>query len=216
MNKLIDEKSLNDLFHNGMTIMIGGFMTCGTPFMLVEAVVKSGVRDLTLICTDTGYADKGIGKLISNKQVKKLYASHIGTNKETGTQYSAGEIEIEFCPQGTLAERIRSGGFGLGGVLTKTGIGTIVEEGKQKIVVEGEEYLLETGLRADIALIGGSIVDHFGNVFYNGTTNNFNSIMAMAADKVIVEAEQLVEVGMLKPETIMTTGACVDYILDGR
>ena len=200
---------------DGMTVMIGGFLGCGTPHKLVDALVESGVKDLTLICNDTGFVDIGSGKLVVNKQIKKLYASHIGTNKETGRQMTAGEMDVTLIPQGTLAERIRSAGSGLGGVLTPTGVGTVIEEGKQKIEIDGKEYLLELPLKADVALILGHKVDKKGNVVYRGATRNFNTLMATAADLVIVEAENIVEVGEIDQNDVVTPGLFVDYIVGG-
>ena len=197
---------------DGMTLMIGGFLAVGAPTQIVDALVEKGVKDLTIICNDTAFPDKSLGKLIVNRQVKKLYVSHIGTSPETANQMNAGELEVEFCPQGTLAERIRAKGAGLGGVLTATGLGTLVEEGKEKVTVDGKEYLLEKPLGADVAIIGASIADESGNLIYKGTTQNFNPIMATAADVVIVEAEQVVKTGELAPETIHTSGVYVDYI----
>ncbi len=198
---------------DGMTLMIGGFLTVGSPCKVIEALVESGVKDLTIICNDTGYMDKGIGKLVVNNQVKKVITSHIGTNKETGRKMSAGEMDVELVPQGTLAERIRSGGAGLGGVLTPIGIGTPVAEGKPIIEVKGKAYILEEPLRADVALLLGSQVDEKGNTYYHQATRNFNPIMATAADIVIVEAEELVPVGTLDPHMVMTPGLFVDHIV---
>jgi len=216
MNKLISMSEAIDHIKDGMTIMVGGFLGVGSPHGIIEALVQKGVKDLTLIVNDTCYPDYGVGKLIVNKQVKKVITSHIGTNKETGRQMKEGEIEVVLVPQGTLAERIRAGGAGLGGILTRTGVGTLVEEGKRKIEIDGKEYLLELPLRADIALIGGSEVDRKGNVYYYKSTRNFNTSMATAADIVIVEAEELVEVGEIDPNNVMTPSIFVDYIVGGE
>ena len=197
---------------DGMTIMVGGFLAVGAPTQIVDALVEKGVKDLTLICNDTAFPDQSIGKLIVNRQVKKLYVSHIGTNPETSNQMNAGELDVEFCPQGTLAERIRAKGAGLGGVLTATGLGTIIAEGKEVITVDGKEYLLEKPLGADVAIIGASIADEAGNLIYKGTTQNFNPLMATAADIVIAEAEEVVATGTLAPETIHTSGVYVDNL----
>jgi len=209
----IDEavKYIND----GSTIMINGFMGVKSPDRLIDAVITKGVRNLTLIANDTAVPGRGIGKLITKRMIKKLYASHIGLNPETGSLINTGELDAELIPQGTLVERIRCGGAGIGGFLTLTGIGTSVEEGKQKIIVNGAEYLLEVPLIAEVALIKGSIVDKYGNIFYKGTTKNFSLVMAMAADTVIVEAEKLVEPGEIDPDLIMTPGIFVDYIVEG-
>ena len=197
---------------DGMTIMVGGFLAVGAPTQIVDALVEKGVKDLTLICNDTAFPDQSIGKLIVNRQVKKLYVSHIGTNPETSNQMNAGELDVEFCPQGTLAERIRAKGAGLGGVLTATGLGTIIAEGKEVITVDGKEYLLEKPLGADVAIIGASIADEAGNLIYKGTNQYFNPLMATAADIVIAEAEEVVATGTLAPETIHTSGVYVDYL----
>ncbi|HSQ89298.1 acetate CoA-transferase subunit alpha [Romboutsia sp.] len=213
MNKVVSLDKIKNLFKDDMTIMIGGFLACGTGEHLIDALVESKVKNLTIIGNDTSFVDKGIGRLIVNNQVKKVIASHIGTNPETGRLMNEGKLEVELSPQGTLIERVRAGGFGLGGILTPTGVGTLVEENKEKITVNGEEYLLELPLRADIALIKGSVVDDFGNTIYKGTTKNFNPMMAMASDLVIVEAQTLVDTGSLNQDMIMTPGVVVDYIV---
>ena len=211
-NKIISRKDFADLIKDDMTIMIGGFLACGTPESLVDVILEKGVKNLTIICNDTAFADKGLGRLIAAKQVARVITSHIGTNTETGKQMVEGTIKVDLVPQGTLVERIRCAGAGLGGVLTPTGVGTMVEEGKQKITVEGIDYLLELPLRAELALIGGSIVDKAGNVVYNATTRNFNPIMAMAADTVVVEANKLVEIGEIQPELVMTPSPLINHI----
>ena len=216
MKKLISLEEAMDMVHDGMKVMIPGFMGVGTPETLVDGLVAKGVRDLHLICTDTARPGVGNGKLITNGQVKTLYASHIGTNPETGRKMNEGLIDVTLIPQGTLAERIRAGGAGLGGFLTPTGVGTVVEEGKQKIVVDGKDYLLELPLTADVALIRGSKVDRKGNVWYNAATRNFNTVMATAAKVVIVEAIELVETGDIDPNNVMTPGIFVDYIVKGE
>lgn len=215
MNKLISIDEAVAKIQDGMTVMIGGFLAVGTPEAIVDALVKKGVKDLTIIANDTGFPDKGIGKLIVNRQVKKTIASHIGTNKETGNQMNSGEMEVELSPQGTLAERIRCGGAGLGGFLTPTGLGTIVQDGKEVITVDGQDYILEKPLKADVALLFGSKVDKKGNVYYNQATRNFNPLIATAADTVIVQAEELVETGDIDPNVVMTPYIFVDYIVKG-
>ncbi|PXX96853.1 branched-chain amino acid dehydrogenase [Marinifilum breve] len=216
MNKIISINEAVSKVKDEMTLMIGGFMSVGTANNMVDQLVKAGVKNLTIICNDTAFADKGLGKLIANKQVKKVITSHIGTNPATIEQMNNGEIEVEFSPQGTLAERVRSGGAGLGGVLTPTGLGTIIAEGKEVVKVDGKEYLLEKPLRADIALIGASISDNQGNLIYKGTTQNFNPLMATAADLVIAEAEKMVEVGEISPEQVRTPSIFVDYIVNNN
>lgn len=215
MDKIISLDNALDHIKDGMTIMIGGFLGCGNPHRLIDALVEKNVKDLTLICNDSGFPEVGVGKLVVNKQIKKLIASHVGTNRETGNQMNSGEMEVILVPQGTLAEQVRAGGAGLGGILTPTGVGTIVEEGKEKITIEGIEYLLELPLKADIALIAGDTVDKFGNIVYYGATRNFNHLMATAADLVIVEAEKIVEVGDIDPHDVVTPGIFIDYIVNG-
>lgn len=212
MKKIISLKDAVALIKDGSTIMIGGFLGCGAPSQIIDALVESGVKDLTVICNDTVYDGIGWSKLIENNQVKEVYASYIGLSKASVQQMNEGKIKINLVPQGSLAEKIRAKGAGLGGVLTPTGIGTVVAEGKEIITVDGKEYLLEKPLSADFALIGGSIVDEDGNVFYRGTTKNFNPMMAQAADTVIVEAEKLVKVGEIAPEAVHTPSLFVDYI----
>ncbi|MCT4607173.1 MAG: acetate CoA-transferase subunit alpha [Marinisporobacter sp.] len=214
MKKIVTLEEAMSHIQDGMTIMIGGFMAVGTPEKFMDALVEKGVKDLTIIGNDAGWPDKGIGKLVVNKQVKKIIASHVGLNPEVGRQMNAGEIECELVPQGTLAERVRAGGNGLGGILTPTGVGTIVEEGKEKITVDGKEYLLEKPLKADIALVGASISDKKGNLYYNKATRNFNPLMATAADVVIVGAEKVVEVGEIDGNDVMTPALYVDYIVE--
>jgi len=214
-SKTITLEALRSRFTDGMTIMVGGFMGVGAPSSLVRALIDSGARSLTLMSSDTAKVDTGVGPLIASGQVAKLYASHIGTNPETGRRMLAGELQVEMVPQGTFAERIRCGGGGLGGVLTPTGIGTVVEEGKQKISVDGREFLLETPLRADVALLKARVADRSGNLVFERSARNFNPLMALAADLVVVECDQLVETGTIDPEHVVTPGAVVDLIYCG-
>lgn len=216
MDKIISKEEVTSLFKDGMTVMAGGFMGVGTPQGLVNAILETGVKDITLIVNDTAFEGAGVGPLIYNRRVKKVIASHIGTNPETGRQMINGELDVELVPQGTLAERVRAGGSGLGGVLTPTGIGTVVEEGKEKITVDGREYLLEKPLRAEIALLKAYKADKAGNLIYNRSARNFNPLMALAADTVIVQVEQVVEIGEIDPDEVMTPGILVDKIyVDG-
>ncbi|MGI6733432.1 MAG: CoA transferase subunit A [Anaerovoracaceae bacterium] len=205
---------------DGASIMVGGFMACGTPEILIDALVRRNVKNLTIICNDAGYPDRGVGKLLANGQIKTLIASHVGLNPEVArrmnTDVEEEKLECILVPQGTLAERIRAGGTGLGGILTPTGVGTIVAEGKQVINIGGKDYLLELPLRADFAFIRGSVTDKFGNTTYNGTTRNFNPLMAMAADHVIVGACEIVEVGEIDPNNVVTSGIFVDAIVGGE
>lgn len=199
----------------GDCILVGGFLDTGTPNKIVDALVELGTDDLTLVNNDTAFPDRGVGKLVLNKQLSKIITSHIGTNKETGRQMIAGETNVELVPQGTLVEQIRAAGTGLGGVLTKTGLGTEVENGKDKIIVDGEEYLVEKPLRGQVALIYANKADKFGNMRFHGSTRNFNIVMAMAADLVILEVDELVEIGEIDQDSVHLPGIFVDYIVDG-
>jgi acetate CoA/acetoacetate CoA-transferase alpha subunit len=198
---------------NGASLMIGGFMAVGTPERVMDEIVRQGKRDLTVIANDTASPGKGIGKLVGAKLLRKLIASHIGLNPETQQQMNAGELHVELIPQGTLVERIRCGGYGLGGVLTPTGVGTTVEEGKQRIEVNGKPYLLETALRADFALIHSFVADYLGNLGYALTARNFNPVMAMAGDTVIACADNIVPVGVISPDHVMTPAPIVDHLI---
>lgn len=215
MNKVISIKEAVDKVKDGMTVMIGGFLANGTPEKLIDALIEKGVKNLTLICNDSGFPDRGVGKMVVTKQFSRMIVSHIGTNPESANQMNSGETIIDLVPQGTLAERIRCAGAGLGGFYTPTGIGTEVEEGKEKKTINGKEYILELPLRADVALLFGSVVDKKGNIVYNKTMKNFNPIMATAADTVIVQAEKIVEIGEIDPEHVTTSGIFVDYIVGG-
>ena len=212
-SKCITYADLRRKFRDGMTIMFGGFMAVGTPDGIVRDILASGVKDLTIIGNDTAGPETGIGILISNKRVRKVIASHIGTNAETGRQMIAGEIEVELVPQGTLAERIRCGGAGLGGVLTPTGVGTIVEEGKTKLSFDGIEYLVERPIRADLAILKAHRADDKGNLTYQRAARNFNPLMAMAADYVVAEVDDLVKAGEIDPELVMTPGILVNALI---
>ncbi len=201
---------------NGMTVMVGGFIGCGAPDQLLEAVCQKGIKELTLIANDTGILGDAMSQLIVKRCVSKLIATHIGTNKETGRQMTAGELEVKLVPQGTLVEQIRAAGAGLGGILTPTGIGTIVEEGKQKLVVNGTEYLLELPIRANVALIKAYKADKGGNLVYHRAARNFNPLMAMAVDLVIAQVDQIVEVGEIDPDEVMSPGIFIDYLVQKR
>ena len=195
------------------SLMIGGFMGVGTPERLIDELVRQGKRDLTVIANDTAMVGRGIGKLITAKLVRKVIASHIGLNPETQQKMLSGEMEVELVPQGTLIERIRAAGYGLGGILTPTGIGTVVEQGKRKLEVDGREYLLETPLAADFALVEAFLADYIGNLTYALTARNFNPVIAMAAKTVIVDAEHTVPVGTISPDHVMTPAPLVDYLV---
>jgi acetate CoA/acetoacetate CoA-transferase alpha subunit len=198
---------------DGASLMFGGFMGVGTPQRVVDEIVRQGKRDLTVIGNDTAKPGTGIGKLISAKLVRRAVVSHIGLNPETQKQMIAGEMSVELVPQGTLIERIRAGGFGLGGILTPTGVGTVVEEGKRKVDVDGKDYLLETPLRADFALIHAFLADYLGNLSYALTARNFNPLVAMAGAMVIATAEHVVPVGLIAPDHVVTPAPLVDYLV---
>lgn len=204
------------LIPDGARLMIGGFMGVGTPERVVDEIVRQGKRNLTVIANDTAVPGRGIGKLVDAGLVARTVASHIGLNPETQKQMIAGKMAVDLIPQGTLIERIRAGGCGLGGVLTPTGIGTIVEEGKQKVEVNGRKYLVETALRADFALINAFMADYLGNLAYALTSRNFNPVIAMAADTTIVCAEHIVPVGLIAPDHVITPAPLVDYLIMNR
>jgi acetate CoA/acetoacetate CoA-transferase alpha subunit len=201
---------------NGATVMVGGFMGVGTPERLVDELVRQKKSELTVICNDAGLPGKGVGKLFDATLVSTLTASHIGLNPNAQQQMMAKQIAVDLVPQGTLVERIRAGGCGLGGVLTPTGVGTIVEEGKQHMQFNGKTFLLETAMRADFALIHAFVADHLGNLTYVLTARNFNPVMAMAADTVIVTAEHIVPVGVIAPDQVVTPAPLVDYLVMKR
>jgi len=209
-------KSLEEavaLIPDGASLMVGGFMGVGTPERVVDELVRQGKRGLTIIANDTAMPGRGIGKLISADLVTKVVASHIGLNPETQQRMIAGTLEVTLVPQGTLIERIRAGGFGLGGILTPTGVGTLAAEGKQVITVDGKDYLLETPLHADFALVHAFFADYLGNLSYALTARNFNPMVAMAADCVIVDADHIVPTGMIPPDQVVTPGPIVDYLI---
>ena len=206
------ERSIG-LIPDGATVMIGGFMGVGTPERVIDEIVRQGKRDLTLISNDTATANRGVGKLVGAKLLRKVIVSHIGLNPETQRQMHEGALEVELVPQGTLVERIRAGGFGLGGILTQTGVGTPVEDGKARMEVDGKTYLVETALRADFALIQAFLADYLGNLSYALTARNFNPVMAMAATTVVVCAENIVPVGVISPDHVVTPAPLVDYLV---
>ncbi|GEP07100.1 acetyl-CoA--acetoacetyl-CoA transferase subunit alpha [Methylobacterium oxalidis] len=198
---------------DGATLMVGGFMGVGTPEPLMDELVRQGRRELTIVANDTASPGVGIGKLVTAKALRRVVASHIGLNPETQKQMMEDGLQVELVPQGTLVERIRAGGCGLGGVLTPTGIGTVVENGKRKIEVEGREYLLETALQADFALVQAFLCDYLGNLTYALTGRNFNPLIAMAARTVMVCAEHVVLVGVIAPDHVVTPAPLVDYVI---
>ena len=221
MNKFISCSEAVGMIPDGASIMIGGFMGVGSPHRLIAEMVRQGRKSLTVIANDTGTPNFAIGQLVAARMIRRLIASHIGLNPETQRQVIAGEIEAELCPQGTLAERIRAGGFGLGGILTPTGMGTVVSEGKQVIEVDGKSYLLEKPLTADFALIAAHRSDYRGNLEYSLTARNFNPVMATAGRTVIAEPEHIVPTGVIPPDAVATPFVCVHHIIgrigtDGR
>jgi len=199
---------------DGMTIMVGGFLATGSPDALVDEIVRRGIGDLTLIANDTAMPDRGYGKLFATGQIKKVVCSYMGLNPIAITQKLDGTIEVELVPQGTLAERIRAGGSGLGGILTPTGVGTMVEEGKTRLEVGGRVYLVELPLRADFALINASLADSAGNLVYRKSARNFNPLMAMAADHVVAQAAKVQSIGEIDPDLVMTPGVVVDAVVE--
>lgn len=213
MDKVISAEQAVEQIKDGATIMVGGFGGNGSPHTLIDALIKKNVKDLTLICNDAGTLNYGVGKLFANKQIKKLYASIVGPNPEAVNMLAKGEFECVLIPQGSLAEMIRAGGYGLGGILTKTGLGTLIEEGKQKILINGEEYLLEEALKADFALIFASKGDRAGNAKYYGSAHAHSPNMAAAAKHTILEVGELLEIGELRPEEIHTQQVLVDAVV---
>ena len=225
MAKFVSAKEAAELITDGATIMVGGFMGCGSPHAVLEALAEKGTGNLTLICNDAsgpngpdGSDFYGVAKLVHNRQIKKLIATHVGLNPEVAQQYNEGSLELVLIPQGSMAEMVRAGGAGLGGVLTPTGLGTIVQDAEHVhsiVEVDGRKYLLERPLKADFALLCGHKIDRAGNIWYKGTMRNFNPMMATAAKVVIAEAEVVVETGEIEPENVVTSGILVDYVVDG-
>lgn len=216
LNKQTEWSELGRHFHDGISVMFGGFIGVGTPEGLVALLIEQGTQALTLIGNDAAMPETGIGPLIASGQVGRAVVSHIGTNPVAGRKMIAGELDVELVPQGTLAERIRCGGAGLGGVLTPTGVGTVVEEGKTKLVVDGKAYLVELPLRAEVAILKAKRADRAGNLVYERAARNFNPLMALAADCVIVEVDEIVEIGTIDPDQVMTPAALVDHIVLSR
>lgn len=214
MHKGIALSAAIEKIPDGSSLMIGGFMGIGSPHRLIGELVRQGRKNLTVIANDTARPGIGIGRLIDAKLVRKLVVSHIGTNPETQRQMIAGETEVDLVPQGTLAERIRAAGYGLGGVLTPTGVGTLVAEGAQSIEVAGRKFLLAFSIAADFALIGAHRADYYGNLSYALTARNFNPIMAMAATTVVAEAAEIVPVGVMPPDDVITPGSIVDHLVE--
>ncbi|MER2508176.1 3-oxoacid CoA-transferase subunit A [Amaricoccus sp.] len=213
MKQAIKASEAAELVRDGSTVLIGGFMGVGSPHRLINALVARGAKDLTLVCNDTALPGIGVGKLVTSGAFRRIIASHIGLNPETQKKMIAGELEVELVPQGTLVERIRAGGVGLGGVLTPTGIGTIVAEGKPVIEIDGKPYLLEKPIKGDFALIGSFTADYSGNLAYQLTAHNFNPVMALAATTVIAEPEHILPVGAIPPDAVKTPGVLIDHIV---
>lgn len=216
MNKVgtLDEALIH--IHNGCVLMCGGFGGIGNPPTLIEGMIKKDIRDITLIANDTAFPTIGIGKVVSQGRVKKLITSHIGSNPVAGKLMVEGKMDVEFSPQGTLAERIRAGGVGLGGILVDVGIGTMVEEGKEKVYVKGEEYVIETALTADVSIVHAKKADTFGNLIYDTSARNTNPLVAMAGKITIAEVEEIVPVGQLDPDAIITQGVFVDMVIQSE
>ncbi len=215
MNKVFPDAAaaLAGVIRDGMTIMAGGFGLCGIPSALIEAIRVSGVKDLTFVSNNAGVDDCGLGVLLQTRQVRKMISSYVGENKTFAEQYLAGELEIEFTPQGTLAERIRAGGAGIPAFFTKTGVGTVIAEGKEVREFDGQTYVMERGIRADLAIIHAWKADPEGNLVYRKTARNFNPMMATAADMTVVEVEELVALGSFDPDHIVTPGIFVNRIV---
>ncbi|MEC0346304.1 CoA transferase subunit A [Peribacillus frigoritolerans] len=212
-NKIVTMEEALEHISDGCTLMYGGFGGVGTPPTLVQGILDKGVKELTLIGNDTGFPDIGIGRLVTAERAKKVIASHIGSNPNAGKLMTEGKLQVEFSPQGTLAERIRAGGVGLGGIFVDVGIGTIAEEGKDKIVIEGKEYLVEAALTAEVSIVHAKKADSLGNLVYDKTACNFNPLVAMAGAFTIAEVEEIVPAGELDPECIATPGIYVDMVI---
>jgi len=214
--KAVSAEEAVAMIPNGASVMVGGFMGVGTPERLLEELVRQRRSGLSIICNDAAVPGKGVGKLFDAALVSSLIGSHIGLNPKVQQQMMANKIAVDLIPQGTFVERIRAGGYGLGGVLTPTGVGTIVAEGKRRIEIDGKEFLVETALRAQYALVHAFLADYLGNLTYVLTARNFNPIMAMAADTVIVSAEHIVPIGVIAPDHVMTPAPLVDYLITNR
>lgn len=214
MREAISAAAAAELIRDGATVLIGGFMGVGSPLRLIDALVEAGRKDLTVIANDTAMPGRAIGKLVTAGAVTKAIVSHIGLNPETQAKMISGEMDVELVPQGTLVERIRAGGVGLGGVLTATGIGTPVEEGKEKVEVNGKPYLLEMPIKSDFALLAASRADYVGNLEFSLTAHNFNPVMALAAETVIAEPTSIVPVGVIPPDAVKTPGILIDHLIE--
>lgn len=207
--------ALGDILHDGMTLCVGGFGLCGIPERMIDAVLASGVRDLTVVSNNAGIDGEGLGKLLRTHQVRKMISSYVGENKEFERQYLTGDLEVEFCPQGTLAERCRAGGAGIPAFYTKTGVGTLVAEGKELRDFDGETFVMERGIRGDIALIKGWKADEAGNLIFRKTARNFNQVMATAAPICLAEVEEIVPIGSIEPDAVHLPGIYVKRLICG-
>ena len=214
MKRAVKPAEAAEMIPDGAVLLIGGFMGVGSPHRLIDALVARGTKNLTVVANDTALPGHGIGKLVTAGAVSRAIVSHIGLNPETQQKMIAGEMEVELVPQGTLVERIRSGGVGLGGVLTQTGLGTPVEEGKQIVETQGKRYILEPPIRGDFALVASRQADYVGNLSYSLTAHNFNPVMALAADTVIAEPDIIVPIGVIPPDAVKTPGVLVDHLLE--
>ena len=213
MVKVITPAEAAAMVPDGATVMFGGFMGCGSPHSVISAMMDHGNKEMTIVCNDAGFPDYGVGKLVVDKRFKKFIGTHVGLNPSVAEQMNAGTLDVQLIPQGTFAERIRSAGAGLGGFLTPTGVGTPVEEGKQKMTFNGKTYLLEMPLFGDVALLKAHKADEAGNLIYRGSTRNFNPLMASAAKLVIAEIDELVPVGSIDPDQVHTPAIFVDYLV---
>jgi len=207
--------ALSGVLRDGMTICAGGFGLCGIPERLIDAIEASGVTGLTVVSNNAGIDGVGLGKLLRSRQIRKMISSYVGENKEFERQYLAGELEVEFCPQGTLAERVRAGGAGIPGFYTKTGVGTLVAEGKEVRAFDGQDYVLERGIRADLSIIKGWKADEAGNLVFRKTARNFNQPMATASHMTVAEVEEIVPVGSLDPDAIHVPGIYIKRLILG-
>lgn len=216
MKNHISPDKVAEIIPNGASLLVGGFMGVGSPHRMIDALVAAGRRDLTIIANDTARPGVGIGKLISAGLVSHVITSHIGLNPETQKGMLSGALHVELVPQGTLAERIRCGGFGLGGVLTKTGLGTLAAKNQKVIEIDGEEWLFASPIRADFALVHADRADYFGNLCYQLTSTNFNPVMAMAGECVICEPREIVPVGVIPPDAVTTSGVVVDFLIERK
>jgi acetate CoA/acetoacetate CoA-transferase alpha subunit len=212
-NKLLTLNDFKEMLFTGATLLIGGFLGDGTPERLIDAILETDKTEFTVIANDTAFPDKGIGKLITQKRVKKAIVSHIGTNPETQKQMISGILAVELVPQGTLAERVRAGGYGLGGILTPTGLGTVVEENKTILRIDERDYIVESAIKADFALINAKKADFYGNLVFSFTGRNFNTFMAFAGSHTIAEVEELVPIGGISPEDVVVPHAVVDFLV---